>query len=584
MVGASQSADLTVKNEGAQPSGAIFATIMGPDYAIVSNRCTSPLAGGATCAITISFTPTTPGPKSATLQVTATPGGAPTAALTGTGMVPAELKFSANSKDFGVLGVGSSLTAAFTATNTGGVATGTITTALVGLDFLVSSNTCTTPLAPGGSCLLTVTFAPTALGNRSATLTLSATPGGSTSATLSGVGATATLRINPTSFSFGSVGISTPAATTFTVSNVGGLASGPLMAGLSGAADFTILSNGCGTSSLPAGGNCSVQVAFTPTSRSFIQGTLHLSATPGGAVNAALNGSGVNPAAFSASPTTLFFPFTVVSTGWSERTVTITNTGEVPSGTPIVQRIGMHPAQYSISASTCTVPLAPGASCAVTVRFSPQFVGGPLGAGLNISTNPGGAVIVALSGTSITAPVPIATWALTGSINSAVPFLVTSVEPNISASPLTATGLTAVGFAWAFMADNWPSGTAPDMGKYFEFSVSPAAGSSVVFDSVRFSLYNNYDGATSWVLRSSVDGFVSNLASGSHGMGIFGAGIHLTANLNVVGNGLGVRSNPTTFRFYTYGNSGCPTCGPLQRGFRGNPGGGTDLKVWGSVQ
>jgi hypothetical protein len=44
---------------------------------------------------------------------------------------------------------------------------------------------------------------------------------------------------------------------------------------------------------------------------------------------------------------------------------------------------------------------------------------------------------------------------------------------------------------------------------------------------------------------------------------------------------VGTVGGTVTFRFYAYGNSG--TDYPLQRGFRGSSGGGTDLKVFGVI-
>jgi hypothetical protein len=57
-------------------------------------------------------------------------------------------------------------------------------------DFTFSSSGCAAPVPPGGSCALTVRFAPSAAGARSATLTLSSNSAQAPSASLSGTGAT----------------------------------------------------------------------------------------------------------------------------------------------------------------------------------------------------------------------------------------------------------------------------------------------------------------------------------------------------------------------------------------------------------
>jgi hypothetical protein len=175
-------------------------------------------------------------------------------------------------------------------------------------------------------------------------------------------------------------------------------------------------------------------------------------------------------------------------------------------------------------------------------------------------------------------PAVLATWLLNGaSINSGVPLAVSSVATNVSAGDLTkSAALTTTLAADAFWADGWPAG-ALDTTRFFEFSVTAAAGHSILYDSLRLSLWNNADGAASWEVRSSVDGFTSTLASGGLSAGITGAGFRLTPNIS----GVGAQPGTVTFRFYTFGNSG--TTNPLARGFRGSASGGLDLNVLGSV-
>jgi hypothetical protein len=41
--------------------------------------------------------------------------------------------------------------------------------------------------------------------------------------------------------------------------------------------------------------------------------------------------------------------------------------------------------------------------------------------------------------------------------------------------------------------------------------VTAATGRTIAYDSVRFSIYNNFDGSVTWQLRSSADGFTAVL-------------------------------------------------------------------------
>ena len=81
-------------------------------------------------------------------------------------------------------------------TNSGGGPTGPLTLTLTGANaaqFQSFGNTCFgASLAAGGSCIVQLLFAPTLSGSLSASLNVSATPGGSASSTLTGSGANCT--------------------------------------------------------------------------------------------------------------------------------------------------------------------------------------------------------------------------------------------------------------------------------------------------------------------------------------------------------------------------------------------------------
>jgi hypothetical protein len=110
------------------------------------------------------------------------------------------------------------------------------------------------------------------------------------------------------------------------------------------------------------------------------------------------------------------------------------------------------------------------------------------------------------------APSALAQWDPAGTVQSSSPLPPTFVAANVSAGNLTlGPSLSNPGpFANAFVGNNWPSG-ARDPNAYLSFSVT----GTITYQSVTFSLYNNFDGSGNWELRSSADGFASALASGS---------------------------------------------------------------------
>jgi hypothetical protein len=123
----------------------------------------------------------------------------------------------------------------------------------------------------------------------------------------------------------------------------------------------------------------------------------------------------------------------------------------------------------------------------------------------------------------------LAFWDPAGTVDSTIPLPPTSVSPGISASNLSGgPGLTSPGlFANAYEFDNWSSG-AFDANDYLAFSTT---GTNVTYQSVAFSLYNNFDGTgrdrPRRRLRLGPD-------SGAFS-GIFAGGLLITANVGALG-------------------------------------------------
>lgn len=154
------------------------------------------VAAGASCTVSLTFTPAQAGARSGSLTVTSNGTGSPqSVALTGTGVAPASpgaLSFAA-SVEFGTQLVGStSAPQALVITNVGGspVQVSSVASSQPG-EFAITGSTCGS-VAPGATCSVTLTFQPVATGDRTATLTVASSGTGSPqSAVLHGVGSTA---------------------------------------------------------------------------------------------------------------------------------------------------------------------------------------------------------------------------------------------------------------------------------------------------------------------------------------------------------------------------------------------------------
>ena len=146
------------------------------------NLCGSSLAPGGNCTITVTFSPTTTGVRTASLNVTDNAPGSPqTVSLTGTGIAPV-VQLSPASLTFATQLVGtSSSSQTVTLTNTGTATLNVSTISFTGqdpADFL-QTNTCGTILAVGASCSISVVFHPLTRGLRTAALSVSDNAAGS---------------------------------------------------------------------------------------------------------------------------------------------------------------------------------------------------------------------------------------------------------------------------------------------------------------------------------------------------------------------------------------------------------------------
>ncbi|MEO5695459.1 MAG: choice-of-anchor D domain-containing protein, partial [Usitatibacter sp.] len=159
--GSPVSRTVELRNSGTQPVNIASITISGP-FTMVNN-CTAPLAPGATCMVTISFTAPSIGDFNGSLTVVSdAAGGSGEIGVHATGQVVAGplLQITPTAIGFGDRVIGSQSSAqTITITNVGGV-TATLSLSTSSLDFLIAGNSCGATLAPQASCSALVAFRP----------------------------------------------------------------------------------------------------------------------------------------------------------------------------------------------------------------------------------------------------------------------------------------------------------------------------------------------------------------------------------------------------------------------------------------
>jgi len=263
-------------------------------------------------------------------------------------------------------------------------------------DFRVSSTTCGSSLAPLENCTISVTFTPTARGTRTGVLTVNDDGVNSPqTASLSGTG-TAVFALSPPtrSFSYQLVGSTSPAQN-FTLSNKAGV--GVQISAITASGDFAVSSTSCGSSLGPLA-SCTISVVFKPTTIGTLNGTLTVKDNADNSPQTvSLSGTGTWITVSSAS---LSFGNQMVGTTSAARDVTFTNKG----GSLIFISNITAGGDFAASSTTCGATLAAGASCSVSVTFTPSAMG--LRSGTLTIDASAPVPTVGLSGTGIPSPTP----------------------------------------------------------------------------------------------------------------------------------------------------------------------------------
>ncbi len=305
-------------------------------------------------------------------------------------------RFNLNFSDEGVGGTTQPQT--ITLANTGS-ATLTIASIVPSGDF-AETNNCGGSLAGGTACTINVTFTPTAAGVRTGNITITDNMASSPQiVTMTGNGVTGlAATVSPTSLSFGNQTQGTiSVAQRVTLTNTG---SGTLtITGFSFAgtnpSDFTLSSTDCKQSqSLAVGASCAFNIAFAPLAVGNRSATLQITDNSAQSPRSVtLTGVGIAPPTVTLSAISLSFAAQVVGSTSQPQTITLTTSG---SGTLAVFSISTTTSDFAASNNCGTV--AGGASCTITVTFTPSAIGNRTGMLVIASNAANGTQMVSLSG------------------------------------------------------------------------------------------------------------------------------------------------------------------------------------------
>ncbi len=381
---------VTLRNMGSEAMSIDSITASG-DFA-ETNTCGSSVAAAGSCTLSITFTPTAAGASNGSVAIADNAAGSPhSIILYGVGesssgpaavLMPSALAFS--SVPLGRSGIAQTVTL----TN-GGNASLSVSSIQTSGDFSQTNN-CGSTLTAGASCSINVVFTPTAAGARSGSLTVADNAAGSPqSLSLSGTGAAANLVFSPSAVTFSNVMLGSSASQAVTLANAGNADIDLNNIQITGG---FVQTNNC-PGLLVAGGNCTINLSFTPSTTATSSGNLTVVY---GAQNTLLtmsiSGNGA-VADLVVTPTSITFSSVALGLTSSSQTVTLSNTGNGSLTVSNLQITGNYK-----QTNNCPATLAAGASCAISVVFTPTATGTASGS-LSVSDSAGASQTVSLSGT-----------------------------------------------------------------------------------------------------------------------------------------------------------------------------------------
>ncbi len=375
-LGKSVSGALFVTNVGATASGEL--TVL-PGVGVAVTGCSSALQPGATCTITYTVTPTMVGTFASSISVAADPGATPPLAIKVTGIVvqPGQFSVAPAAIDLGFLPVGVPATPQTITVTTQGALTDLSVLASGPEVKIDATSTCAATLAAGVTCTVVVDFVAASTGSKSDSIVISA--GGKTLAVpiTAAVGAMAKLAVTPSTAAFAAAVNTSSSAVVFSVANAGDMATGSLSAAITGAnaAEFTLAANNCLL--LAPMSVCSISIVFAPRTTDQVTKIATLTVTDSGAgastVKAALNGTAYSPALLTITSDQSDLGTVPIGTTGATTVFTVTNSGDVASGTLAVS---VTDPQFAIMSDTCSgSSLAKNGTCTVGLALQPTTVG-----------------------------------------------------------------------------------------------------------------------------------------------------------------------------------------------------------------
>ncbi len=398
LIGGSGSSTVTLTNSGTAAVSVSAASASGTGFT-VSGFTAGTMNPGATTSFTVKFAPAAAGNAAGSVSVASNAPGSPlTIGLSGSGTTTqAQLSINPSSLTFNNVNVGSNASQTITLTNNGNAALNIAAGTISGSGYTMTAAPAT--INAGSSGTVTVTFAPTAEGSATGSISITSNaPGSPATIALSGTGMQALGSANPASVAFGSVVVGNSNSDVITLRNNGNAALSFSQVSVSGSG-FSV--SGLTTSStIAAGASLNFNAIFTPASAASSTGSIALVTNGSPAqISIALTGTGT-AATQSLSLSSSSLSFGNVQVGSSDPlTATLTNTG---NANVTISGVTVTGTGYTTSGVTSGMTLTPNQSVTLTINFAPTALGSDPGT-VSIASNAAGSpTTISLTGESHT--------------------------------------------------------------------------------------------------------------------------------------------------------------------------------------
>lgn len=354
----------------------------------LQTNCTSTLLPGANCSVSLTFSPLDAQIYSSYIDVVSSNAGSKAVSLSGEGAGQAIASLAAASgsfSNFGAVEVGSSKSETFVFSNSGNITDKGVYASLIGSNLSFSSNSCGVAGAPvnvaaGANCSMTVVYEPSSAGSLSGGLSINSSATGQKTLSFTGSAVAGTLDLSTNSINYDSVSIGSDSTKSFLIFNTGSAAitftQAPFLRVGSSTAFGNVTTN-CG-SSLGIGGNCAVNVKFTPTTVGTFNAVVDVVTENSGSGFVSLTGVGDGQAIASLTVDSgSSSDFGVVQVGSTKTSLlTFKNTGNIPATgvKAVLAGTGLALTSNSCGVTGGEITLAPNATCQVAVTFTPTSV------------------------------------------------------------------------------------------------------------------------------------------------------------------------------------------------------------------